>query len=186
MSAIELPAQRRPVNEHAVHLYDTEAALTGRVLPFLVPVLQRGDAALVVATPVHRSMFAEGLAAAGLDVEQLRHAGRYVELDAEVTLASFFAGGVVDAGAFRAGVGRLIRDLVRRYGPVHIYGEMVARLWGRGDADAAIALERTWNELAAQLPFRLLCAYPMSSVRSIGRLHQLEQMTATHTSTTWD
>ena len=42
---------------------------------------------------------------------------------------------------------------------------MVALLWQEGQRGAAIQLERLWNDLAHQLPFSLLCAYPLAGFR---------------------
>jgi signal transduction histidine kinase len=39
---------------------------------------------------------------------------------------------------------------------------MVALLWGEGNFEAAIQLERFWNDLARAYPLALRCAYPMS------------------------
>jgi hypothetical protein len=45
-----------------------------------------------------------------------------------------------------------------------VFGEMVALLWDFGQVNAAIEVEAMWNELAAQYPFSLLCAYPADAV----------------------
>jgi anti-sigma regulatory factor (Ser/Thr protein kinase) len=37
---------------------------------------------------------------------------------------------------------------------------MVGVLWEAGRVESAIALEELWNELSAELPFSLFCAYP--------------------------
>lgn len=152
-----------PAFEHLVHLYETEATLARCVLAFLTPALP-DQAALVVATPAHRTLFAQTLQDCGVDVEALRHEGRYVELDAEQLLATFLRDGVVDPRSFRMSVGATVRALAATHGRVHVYGEMVACLWGRGDSSAAVALERSWNDLAGTADFRLCCAYPVRAM----------------------
>ena len=149
--------------EHLVHLYESEQALAQCVVAFLAAGLPE-QAAVVVARPEHRALFAASLARCGFDVDRLRREGRYVERDAEQLLGTFFTGGRVDEQAFRASVGALVRAQAQAFGRVHVYGDMVACLWGRGDARAAVALERAWNELAGVADFRLCCAYPAAAI----------------------
>jgi hypothetical protein len=40
---------------------------------------------------------------------------------------------------------------------------MVALLWAEGQTEAAIELEKLWNELANTYSFSLHCAYPMQA-----------------------
>src|SRR6185436_4526041 len=44
-----------------------------------------------------------------------------------------------------------------------VFGEMVALLWAGGKFDAAIQLERLWNELRQTYAFSLRCAYPIGN-----------------------
>ena len=49
--------------------------------------------------------------------------------------------------------------------PISAFGEMVAILWSKGNAEAAIRLEQLWNDLAQIHFFSLRCAYPLAAVR---------------------
>lgn len=162
-AAPDHPLLGEPAFEHLVHLYDTEATLARCVLAFLAPGLY-DQAVLVVATAEHRALFARTLVASGVDLDALRREGRYVERDAERVLDTFLRDGVVDPLAFRLSVGELVRALAAEHGTVHVYGEMVACLWGRGDCHAALVLERAWNDLAGTADFRLCCAYPAAAL----------------------
>lgn len=164
------PAPPEPPFEHLVHLYETEQTLVRCVTAFLAPGVV-DEACLVVATPEHRALFAEALQTVGVDVDRLRREGRYVEHDAEQLLATFFTCGRVDPLAFRQHVGGLVRPLAAAHGRVHVYGDLVACLWGRGDSRASVALERAWNELAGDADFRVCCAYPVSAMTRGTRSH---------------
>jgi hypothetical protein len=164
--------------EHVVHIYDAEHQLADRVVGFLRPAVD-AQAALVVATPAHRLMLEDALRAGGVDVDAMWAQGRYVAVDAEQTLASFFVDGEVVPALYDTVVGELVRGLAARFGRVHIYGEMVACLWGRGDSRAAIALERCWNELGRQGSFRLCCAYSASTLGE-GAAGDIDDMFDTH------
>ncbi len=84
-------------------------------------------------------------------------------IDAAETLASFMRDGRPDRLRFREVVGRLVERAVAEHGKVHVFGEMLALLWARGNITAAIELEDFWNELANSCDFALFCAYPMAS-----------------------
>lgn len=165
--------------EHVVLLYESERALSRRVVDFLTPGLLLDEGLLVVATPVHRRLLRSALTAAGADLTALRRDGTYVELDAEETLAGFLVDGRVSAMGFNSAVGHRIRTMSAQHGRVHIYGEMVACLWGRGGAAEAVELEHLWNELARHHDFRLCCAYPTELLGEASEAH-VDAMQLTH------
>lgn len=144
-----------------VAFYEGDAHLADVVGTFAGAGLTSGDAMIIVATGEHLRAVDEQLAAAGIDTDAVEGAGRLVTLDAADTLARFMVDGVVDRDAFRAVIGGIVGEAIRRSGRVRIYGEMVALLWEDGQVEAAIELEDAWNELATVEPFVLLCAYPM-------------------------
>lgn len=183
---VELPAQRQPPGEHVVHVYDQDASLVEVVVAFLGPALSRGEAALVVATRLHREMLAVALVESGLPLPALRASRQYVELDAEDTLAQLCGAGRLDGASFGRVIGGLLRSVLAEHGRVHVYGEMVARLWGRGDTATALSLEHHWNDLATVLPFRLCCAYPSRTVDVVGTSEDYAQMLAAHSSSSTD
>ena len=177
-AALDESLLHEPAFEHLVHLYETDATLARCVLAFLAPGLP-DEASLVVATPEHRSLFADALTGCGVDLDGLRAAGRYVEKDAEQLLSTFLRNGAVDPLAFRLSVGETVRALAAEHGRVHVYGEMVACLWGRGNSRAAVVLEQAWNDLAGIADFRLCCAYPVKAMTT-GRPADVDAVLACH------
>jgi DcmR-like sensory protein len=129
------------------------------------PVLNVGDAAVVVATADHRRTFVAALRRSGVDVTGAVASGRYLSFEAAELIDSFMIEGAPDPARF-ADIGD---GLIERAGAggrrVSIYGEMVALLWDAGDVVSA-ALEDLWNDLAGTQDFMLLCAYPMRSFRN--------------------
>ena len=97
-------------------------------------------------------------------------------------LARFSSGGSVDAEAFFAVVGTVVRQAVATGRPVRAYGEMVALLWNDGYVAAAIELETLWNELGRQVPFSLYCTYPRVQVSPEGRSQALQDVCHLHSS----
>jgi anti-sigma regulatory factor (Ser/Thr protein kinase) len=134
--------------QHVVQFYETDRELVEGAGAYL----GGGSAArVVIATRAHR----EALRARVQDA---------IWLDAADTLASFMRDGRVDRDAFFERVGGVVHAAVATGRPVRAYGEMVSLLWEAGDVAAAIELETAWNDLAAQMPFSLYCAYRSASV----------------------
>lgn len=132
---------------HAAQFYGDDRDLAESVRNFLAEGLAVGGAGVVVATAAHRRLFGEP--AAGV-----------LTVDADEMLSGFLTEDGLDVPRFRAAAGDLIRTAAGPGRPVRVYGEMVALLWDTGRVALAIELEGMWNDLAARLPFSLLCGYP--------------------------
>lgn len=150
---------------HQVLVHDGAGPSALTVVAFLAAPLVRGEAVVVVATPDNRRRFAAGLTASGVDLAGARAAGRYVELDAAATLASFATDdGGPSERLFCVHVVAVVASLAERFGAVSAYGEMVGLLAAEGRLVAALELEDLWSEAMAQLPLRLLCGYPAGAL----------------------
>ena len=153
---------------HMVQFYDHDEFLVDSVARFIGTALGAGGVGIVIATRQHLEGIEDGLRSIGLDLRAVAEDGRYVPLDAAATLAGVLVDGRPDAARFREIVGSEIERAsqgARRN--VHAFGEMVALLWNDGKRDEAIVLEQLWNELGAELPFSLLCAYPIGKFQAV-------------------
>lgn len=149
------------IEGHVVQFYDHEAELTSAVARFAGAGLAGGEGVLVVATPEHRTAFAEALLDEGHDLHG------YVALDAAETLGRILGPDArVDPSRFFDVIGSAIAAAADHPGGhVRVFGEMVALLCAAGDPDEAMALEVLWNELGiGPHRFTLLCAYPTPSM----------------------
>lgn len=164
--------QNPAAGDHFVQLYGDTEGLAEAVAEYLGAGLERGEAAIVIATAEHRLAFAERLN--GADDSRL------VYLDAQRTLEGLMANGMPQWEAFYRAIGGLIAGLRLRYPAVRAYGEMVDVLWQRGEREAAIRLEEYWNALGELRSFSLLCAYRMDpcdqgqydgALQSVCKLH---------------
>lgn len=149
--------------DHVVQFYDCDDDLVDVVVGYLAAALADGDAVVVIATPAHRAAFMAALEAARSG-SSVADDDRLVVLDAEDTLSAFMDARTPDSVLFDAVVGETVRGLAAAGRPVRAYGEMVAVLWGAGNREAALELERLWNGLGATLPFSLFCGYPSHMV----------------------
>ena len=149
---------------HVVQLYQDEEFLAEAVTEYIGAGLRCGEAAILIVTPAHRTLFIKAFAAAGLDSGRAISDGQLRFLDASATLQGFMRQGLPDWHRFRAAVGGALAGLRCEYPGVRAYGEMVDVLWRDGRRDAAIRLEEYWNDLAQIQTFSLLCAYYMDNL----------------------
>jgi hypothetical protein len=145
--------------DHVVQLYTDDAVLASAVSKFVAEGFSEGEAALIIATAAHRTLFADRLAASGIDVGRALERGQLVMLDAAECLGRFMIDGVPDRSRFFATLTTALEG-VRASGfrTMRLYGEMVNLLWDE-NLDATVQLEELWNELLAIHGLPLLCAY---------------------------
>ena len=167
---------------HFVRFYDDGDTLLDEVASFLERALRARGRGLVIATGAHvdalRRRLDELARAEGRTAPPARDVAW---LDAETTLAAFMVDGWPDRTRFEYEVGRVVAEACAGGAPVHAFGEMVAVLCARGRYDAALHLERLWNELARKLDFALFCAYPWALFPSADVAHVFRQVCAEHT-----
>ena len=154
-----------PGHFHGVQFYNDSDALSRIVCGFLGEGLEQGALALVIATPDHAARIESGLRSRGIDVDELKHHGCLVTLDAHETLELFMVDGVPHPGAFRRAVSAALTRLRRgrEQCSVRAYGEMVDLLWKDDREAAAIRGETLWNQMGTTRDFKLLCAYSMGN-----------------------
>lgn len=150
--------------DHVVQFYEDADSVLDAVSRFLCAGMEGGDASVVIATQAHREALERRLIESGLDVVRAREEGRYVALDAAETLSRFMVGKLPEERRFRDVVGTAVAEASAKASSrrVRAFGEMVALLCSEGAPEAAIHLERLWNELGKTHPFSLFCGYPMN------------------------
>lgn len=150
---------------HTVQFYGEDGVLLHELSSSIGSALSKGHSAVIIATQAHIDNLTRRLAESGLDVEGATAQGRYVALRATEVMAKFMMNGQPDPLKFSEIVGSVIlraaeasRSVNRR---VIAFGEMVALLWAEGKNEAALQLEKLWNQLATTYSFSLHCAYPI-------------------------
>lgn len=173
------------ISEHSVLFYESDRELVENISRFAGSALGAGNSAIIVATQAHRDALHESLAIRGLNLESPSLKRRYWPLDVEETLARLMVNGFPDPSSFADIMNPLLKRAgaasLNRSGAVVVYGEIVAILWARQKADAAMELERFWNDLARTKSFSLLCGYPASLFMGAGRDRHLPRLCAEHT-----
>ena len=120
----------------------------------------------------------------GVDPAVATRQGRLLVLDAAETLAKFMVDGWPDSERFHQVVGSVVAQCQlsgrTNQSKLAAFGEMVALLWAEGKPEAAIRLEKLWNELARVHSFHLHCAYPISYFRDERHAELIEKVCAEH------
>jgi MEDS: MEthanogen/methylotroph, DcmR Sensory domain len=170
----------RSGGRHVVQFYGHDEELADGVADYLLGALNRGDAAIVIATAAHRRDFETRLEQAGVDLAAARASGTYLAMDAAATVREFMAADRLDHAAFNRVVGQLIRQAGTGGRAVRVYSEMVALLWDHGLVNAAAQLEVMWDELARRDAFSLFCGYRADSVSRDAHLDAFAEVCRLH------
>lgn len=160
------PASFDPVapEGHVVQLYgDDNRPLISNASRFLADALKRGDGAIVIATPDHRTAIYRKLWSHGLSPFDAQRERRLLLLDAGKTLAQFMVGGQPDWNRFEAVIGGVLRQFQTQHPGAggRAFGEMVAVLWKAERYAEAVCVEQYWNRLLRSSGFSLFCGYPV-------------------------
>jgi PAS domain S-box-containing protein len=190
----KLAFERRPDSplqgEHVVYFYQESDSLLDALCSFVGPALDAGNAAVIIATKVHRDGLQHRLTARGLDIQKASQQGRYVALDAPEIKSKIMVEGMPDAARFFEVVGGTIARTSASLRPaspeIVVFGELVSLLWKEGKIEAAIRLEQLWNELAKKHSFSLRCAYPVANFYGEKNAQPLMRVCAEHSTVVLD
>jgi PAS domain S-box-containing protein len=171
---------------HSVQFYFEDRLLIEALAGLVATALVSRDAAIIIASKVHRETLARELKDRDLDTTRAIADGRLVCLDASETLARIMLNGLPEPERFSRLMGGLITKAraaaKSEQAGLVIFGEMVALLWAEGKHQAAIRLEELWNDLAAQYSFSLRCAYPMNGFHKQEHADSFAKICAAHSS----
>ena len=152
---------------HGIQFYSGEGFLLDSLSRFVSTALEAGDSCLILATEAHKDGLAERLKARGVNTDRAAKKGRYVTVDAFQVLAQLIVGGKLSKTRFDSFIREIVLPLnaaaESKMKRVAVGGEIVGLLWAEGKEEAAIELERIWNEMAAQGSYCLRCFYPLAS-----------------------
>lgn len=150
-----------PPRDHSVQIYGTESNFMDALEGYASSGLRRGEGVIIISTAAHMHELEKRLRAGWVDIDRARWEDRYIAVLAQETLNRFMIDGEPDEELFK----RVASDLLARARghnsrKVRAFGEMVAILWGQGNAAGAIKVEQLWSKLQATEEFPLFCAYP--------------------------
>ena len=150
---------------HAVQFRGDDGSWLDGAADVLSSALQRGDTIATVLLESNRDALALLMKERRWNLADLREQGRYLMFDAEAAATDVMRGGCPDVDTLTGLVNVLERartatgDRARSH--LTIVGEIAPVLWRNGNPDAALEVERLWDELTRSLPILTICAYPM-------------------------
>ncbi len=182
VSGVLLQEVRYP--SHGVQFYSDHDFLVDTVSRFLGTALGAGNSTVLVSTEEHRKSIERRLQDWGIALDTAADRGRYFFLDAADTLSLIMVDETPDPIRFAEVVGGILRlaesGISGKHGGVAVFGEMVALLWEQGKTEAAIRLERLWNDLARTHRFSLRCAYPLQGFDKAEHAAEFTKICAEH------
>jgi len=169
---------------HEVGFYSDDRSLLDSYTRFVGAVLKNGNAAIVVATELHREKLLARLQVYGLDMSAAIEQGRYIALDSEETVATFIVNDLPDPALFSKATGDLIARTAKSvegdHARVAACGECAPLLWERGNAEGAVRLERLWDEIARSYGVQVFCGYPLGIFQGGIGSYTFERICAEH------
>jgi len=169
---------------HEAGFYSDDRCLLEDLTEFIGAALMVGNAAIIVATDSHRDSLLQRLQTYGSDIAAALEQGRYISLDAADTLSTFMLKDMPDPGRFLKLFGSLIATAAEaargEQARVSVFGEMCHLLWAKGNAEAAIQVEKLGNQLAKTYDVDILCGYSLASVQGGMDSHIFQRICAEH------
>jgi DNA-binding NarL/FixJ family response regulator len=152
-------------SRHAVEVHASESHFLDELSQLVHATLRSGEQVVLVSSEATRIGVAQRLQARQLNLAVLEERKQYVATDSGLALSRVMHEGRPD----RERVAEMIHGLDRwrlagpnaPRGRLTICGDMSASLCRNGDFEAALELERIWDDLTRALPFLTVCIYPI-------------------------
>ena len=146
---------------HEMHVYPDHPSLESDLASFIKKSLKAGKSVLCLMAPRHRTGIMECLQAQGVDAHAAMADGRFVPADVGELLPRFMIDGRVDRERLLGIATKLVESLKRLNSGAGICscGEVAPILWDLGDGEAALEIERIWDELGKRYAMGTYCTY---------------------------
>jgi len=170
---------------HEMLIYSEEKILLENFTRFIAAALRAGKPAIVVATKSQLDALLQSLNAEGVDATAASKSGALISLDVRNALPAFMVNDLPDPVRFVNVATDLIRAAAKSAtgSPTRVSacGVCAPVLWAEGKIDAAVWLERLWNNLAKEHELDILCAYASSSFQDGKDERAFRNICAEHT-----
>lgn len=150
-------------HRHEVAFYPDDASVVDGYARFIKSVLNDGNAVIVVVTESHRPSLVRRLEADGVDVAASIQQGSYVPMDAAEAMATLTVDGIPDSVCCAKVIGDIVTRAAKgvrgKHARVMACGEIAPTMLFNGNAEAAIQLERLWDEITRGYGVHTHCGY---------------------------
>lgn len=170
------PTVRRTGEEHSVQFFPSEAARVRGIAKFLLDGIKHGDAVLLICSAENRNFVFDAVGHRFSSEEQ----GRIHFIDSLWALEKVFVDGAISIDQFRAHIESKVRALVRQFGRLRVYGDVVDELASEGNDKGVLDLESAWHESMKEISFHLHCGYLMENFSSFRSAELFEKICLLH------
>ena len=182
---VSLAPENEVTRRHDVAFYSDNASLVTGLTRFILDALKIGKPVILIATEPHRKGVLLQLLACGVDLASAMEQGLFRALDSEETLARFMVNDLPDPAQFRKVASDLFATAAKAAQTeglgVAACGECAPVLWQQGKADAAIQVERLWDDVARSSNVDTLCTYVTENLPCEPDPHVYSKICAQHT-----
>jgi DNA-binding NarL/FixJ family response regulator len=173
---------------HAVQFHVGPAELLDHLTELVVATLRSGAPVVMVASDETRVSVARRLHAQQMNPAERAERGQYIETDAALAVSHIMHDGRPD----KRRIGEIVHELDRLRlaaakdprDRLTIVGEVAVSVCLSGDFEAALEVERIWDELTRSLPFFTVCSYPIDCFAQPPGRDRLQRLCATHNAVT--
>ena len=175
-------------SRHTVQFHANDSHFLDEVSQLVGATLRSDEQVVIVASEATRIGVAQRLQASQMNLAMLAERGQYVAMDSALALSQVMHDGRPDKARLAEMINGLDRlRLAVPNGPrgrLTIVGDMTVTLCRNGDFEAALEVERIWNELTRPLPFFTICSYPIDCFEPSEARNQLSNVCAEHSAVT--
>jgi hypothetical protein len=149
-----------PRNDHVVAYYSSDKSLVKSLYGYVHNSIESGESSIVITKPSILELLRQEITKHKLDTKTFSM-DQLTVFNSTDLLEDFMVDSLPNKELFFAKLKGIISEQATKTDkPLRIYGDMVATLWEEGKKNAAMELEKLWNELADIYSFSLYCAYP--------------------------
>jgi DNA-binding NarL/FixJ family response regulator len=180
-----LPEESHEISRrHEVCFYPDDASFEDGIAQFANSALEDGCAVIVVATKSHCAGIRRRLEDDGLDISAAIERGTFLEADSVRTLSMF----MVDEMPDEARVMKVATDLIAHVAKtgqqkrrrIAMCGELSPMLMAEGKTEAALRVERHFDDIAKSHGLNVLCGYVLNGLPRGDNRGIVERISAEH------
>ena len=151
---------------HEAYFYHSNDALVQRLTRVVRESLNDNRFAMLFLTREHKDLLEMALRASGVDVDTAMRESRMRLLDARALCDRLLEGDRIDQQRFDAAFDKLLAEGVSSGKEITVCGEIVNLLWQEGRQEAALQLERLWDDVLRRHNLHIFCVYESPSAQT--------------------
>jgi len=169
-------------SHHEVFFYPDDLSFAAGVSAFIERSLKAEKVVLAVIKESHRQGILKSVQENGVDTRSAINSGRLVFNDPVAFQEAFMPGGRVDPERMLQASSAMVESLMREHPGARICacGECGSDLLAQGKVEAALQIERVWDQLSVGYHLDLFCGYIFTGLQRAEDLPGYREISAWH------